>query len=100
MSLLANFRKAKSAEECEELIYGRTPTELGQIIFSLLQAERHYSAEQIAELEGMTAQTIRKDIKAGLFGGEYFARNSRQLRVSASGIEKWRELFRVEVPVK
>lgn len=92
------FRRARSADECTELIYGRTPEELGRIIFSLIETEKHYTPEEIGELEGMTAQTIRRDIKAGLFGGEYYARNKRQLRVSSSGIAAWRELFKVRVP--
>jgi hypothetical protein len=95
MTLQQKFRRAKTAEECRELIYGQTPEDLGRVIFSLVAAERHYSPEEIAELEGMTAQTIRRDIKAGLFG-DYWRRNPRQLRVSTTGIARWRELFRVK----
>jgi hypothetical protein len=97
MTLLEKFRRAQSPDECRGLVYGHTPEELGTVIFALTQAEQHYSPEQIAKLEGMSSQTIRHDIKAGLFGGEYFARNARQLRVSASGVHQWRQLFRVQV---
>lgn len=97
MTLLEKFRAAKSAEECRQLIYGKTPEDLAGVIFSLSQAEQHYSPEEIAQLERMSTQTIRQDIKAGLFGGEYYRRNPRQLRVSASGVHQWRQLFRVKV---
>lgn len=94
---LERFRKAESPEALKELIYGQTPEDLAHVIFNLVQTEKHYSAAEIAELEGMDAKTIRRDIKAGLFGGEYFNRNGKSLRVSASGVAAWRELFRVKV---
>lgn len=71
--------------------------EIAHAFFHFLKVEKHYSAEEIAELEGMHPDTIRRDIKAGLFGGHYFARNPRQLRVSASAVESWRASFRINV---
>lgn len=76
---------------------GRSRDEIAAAIFSLLEAEPHYSPDEIAALSGMSAETIKKDIRAGLFGGEYYQRAGNQLRVSASGVAAWRAGFRVPV---
>ena len=94
---LERFRKADSPQAVKELIYGQTVEDLAQAIYELVKTEKHYSPNEIAELEGMDPKTIRRDIKRGLFGGEYFARDGKCLRVSSRGVAAWRELFRVKV---
>jgi len=45
----------------------------------------------------MKKRTILADIHAGKFGGEYFKRSENQITVSASGVNAWRDQFRVIV---
>jgi hypothetical protein len=95
---LDGLRKAKSSDEIEQLIATYTRAQLAHLIFVLVRVEKHFTADEVASLESMDPATIRRDIKAGLFGGEYYARNKRQLRVSASGVAAWRASFKVRVP--
>jgi hypothetical protein len=91
-------RRADSPASVRELIYDVSVEDLAQLIYELVRVEKHYSAAEVAELEGLNPKTVRNDIKAGLFGGEYYARDGRALRVSTSGIRTWRSLFRHKVP--
>src|SRR5262249_41800711 len=87
----------KNREEIARMLAGKTRAELIDIIASLAIIEPHFTAGQIASLSGMTTRTVLADIHAGRFGGQYFKRSPNQITVSASGVNVWRNSFRVVV---
>lgn len=88
---------AKSREEIEQALAGKTRAELIDIIFSLSTVEQHFRPAEVASRSGMTKRTVLADIHAGRFGGAYYKRAGNQITVSASSINAWRRSFRVEV---
>lgn len=68
------------------------------IIFSLSTVEEHFTPAEIAGRSKMSKSAVYSDIRRGRFGGEYFKRSSKQVTVSASGVNAWRSSFRVVVP--
>jgi len=88
----------KSPEEIEKALIGKSRKELIDIICRLATVEQHYRPGEIAVRSAMTKRTVLADIHAGRFGGEYFKRSVNQITVSASGVNAWRQNFRVIVP--
>jgi hypothetical protein len=88
---------AKSREEIQRALTGKTRAELIDLIYSLSTVEPHFRPAEIARRSGMTKRTILADIHSGRFNGEYFKRAGNQITVSASGVNAWRRSFRVEV---
>lgn len=87
----------KYRDEIEKALAGKSRAELIDIIVSMCEVEQHYRPAEIAARSGMTTRTILADIHAGRFGGEYFKRERNQIMVSASGVNAWRDQFRVAV---
>ena len=88
----------KSPEEIEKALIGKSRKELIAIICSLATVEQHFKAAEIAARSAMKKRTVLADIHAGKFGGEYYKRADNQITVSASGVNAWRQSFRVVVP--
>jgi len=87
----------KSPEEIDEALADRSQRELIAVIVSLVNVEQHFTPAEIASRSGMTKRTVLADIHAGRFNGEYYKRAGNQITVSASGVNAWRESFRVVV---
>src|SRR6266536_918402 len=87
----------KSHPEIERALMGKTRAELIDLIFSLATVEQHFKPAEIATRSAMKKRTVLADIHAGKFGGEYYKRADNQITVSASGVNAWRESFRVVV---
>jgi hypothetical protein len=87
----------KSREQIEEALIGKSRSQLIDIIVSQSTLEQHFTAAQIASSSSMTKRTILADIHAGRFNGEYYKRSGNQITVSATGVNAWRNSFRVEV---
>lgn len=87
----------KSREEIERALVGKTRAELLDIIVSMATVEQHFRPSEVAARSAMTKRTILADIHAGRFNGEYFKRSENQITVSASGVNAWRNQFRVIV---
>jgi hypothetical protein len=88
----------KSREEIQKALIGKSRKELIDIICCLVTVEQHYKPAEVAARSGMKKRTVLADIHAGKFGGEYYKRAENQITVSASGVNAWRESFRVVVP--
>jgi DNA-binding transcriptional ArsR family regulator len=87
----------KNREEIGRALARKTRAELIDIIFSLSTIEQHLKPAEIARRSGMTKRTVLADVHKGRFGGEYYKRAGNQITVSASGINAWRDSFRVIV---
>jgi hypothetical protein len=87
----------KSPEEIERALIGKSRKELIDIIYRLATVEQHYKPAEIAARSAMKKRTVLADIHAGKFGGEYFKRAENQITVSATGINVWRNSFRIIV---
>jgi hypothetical protein len=87
----------KSPEEIERALIGKSRKELIDIIYRLATVEQHYKPAEIAARSAMKKRTVLADIHAGKFGGEYFKRAENQITVSASGVNVWRNSFRIIV---
>ena len=85
----------KSPEEIEKALIGKSRRELIAIICGLATVEQHFKAGEIAARSAMKKRSVLADIHAGKFGGEYYKRAENQITVSASGVNAWRESFRV-----
>ena len=92
-----NF-SGKRPEEIEKALIGKSRKELIAVICSLATVEQHYKPSEIAARSAMKKRTVLADVHAGKFGGEYYKRAENQITVSASGVNAWRESFRVVVP--
>lgn len=90
----------KSSEEIEKALIGKSRKELIDIICRLATVEQHYKPAEIATRSAMKKRTVLADIHEGKFGGEYYKRAENQITVSASGVNAWRESFRVIVEPK
>jgi hypothetical protein len=89
----------KTREQMERLLQHHSRDELVSVIFSLVTVEQFYKPAEIAARSRMSKRTVLDDIHAGKFGGEFFKRSDNQLMVSASGVNAWRNGFRVRVNV-
>jgi hypothetical protein len=90
----------KTPEEIEKALIGKSRKELIGIICRLATVEQHYKPAEIAARSAMKKRTVLADIHAGKFGGEYYKRAENQITVSASGVNAWRQSFRVVVVPK
>jgi hypothetical protein len=86
----------KTREQIDRALRDKTRTELIDMIHSLATVEQHFKPAEIASRSGMKKRTVLADIHAGKFGGEYYNRAENQITVSASGVNAWRESFRVK----
>ena len=87
----------KNRDDIERALVGKSRKELIDIICRLAAVEQHYKPAEIASRSAMKKRTVLADIHAGKFGGEYFKRAENQITVSASGVNVWRNSFRIIV---
>lgn len=86
----------KPRDEIERALAGKPPAELIDIICQMTAVEQLFKPAEIAKASRVPRKTVLAEIKAGKFG-DYFARGDNSLAVPASGVHRWRALFRVRV---
>jgi hypothetical protein len=89
----------KTREEIENALASRSRSELLDIIFSLTTVEQWFKPAEIAARSRLNKRLVLRDIRAGKFG-DYFCRAENSLAVPASGVNQWRNNFRVPAKPK
>ena len=85
---------AKTREQIESVLAGKTRPELLDIIFSLTTVEQLFKPAEIARRSCLNKRAVLRDIRDGKFG-DYYCRAENSIAVPASGVNKWRDRFRV-----
>lgn len=84
----------KSREQLEVTLRHKTRAELLDVIHSLVTVEQLLKPGEIAARSCLNKRAVLRDIRDGKFG-DYYCRAENSIAVSASGVNKWRNSFRV-----
>ena len=92
----SNVRKlfGKTREEVEKQLAGKSRAELLDLIHSLVTVEQLLKPAEIAARSCLNKRAVLRDIREGKFG-DYYCRAENSIAVPASGVNKWRNSFRV-----
>lgn len=89
----------KTRDEQERILANKSRADLLDIIFSLTTVEQLLKPAEIAARSCLNKRAVLRDIRDGKFG-DYFCRAENSLAVPASGVNEWRNNFRVPVKPK
>src|SRR6266404_2437550 len=84
----------KTREQIESALAGKSRSELLDIIFSLTTVEQLFKPAEIAARSRLNKRAVLRDIRDGKFG-DYFCRAENSIAIPASGVNEWRNRFRV-----
>jgi|SRR5262245_22871100 len=84
----------KTREQLESMLAAKTRSELLDIIFSLTTVEQLLKPAEIAARSCLNKRAVLRDIRDGKFG-DYYCRAENSISVPASGVNQWRNRFRV-----
>jgi hypothetical protein len=84
----------KTRAELEAALASKCRSELLDIIFSLVTVEQLLKPSEIAARSCLNKRAVLRDIRDGKFG-DYYCRAENSIAVPASGVNKWRNTFRV-----
>src|SRR5436305_12547611 len=88
-----NFR-GKTREQLETALAHRSRSELIDLIHSLVTVEVLLKTAEIAARSCLNKRAVLRDIRDGKFG-DYYCRAENSIAVPASGVNQWRNNFRV-----
>jgi hypothetical protein len=86
--------RGKTREQLEVTLRHKSRTELIDLIHSLIEVEQWLKPAQIASLCCINKRAILRAIRNGELG-DYFCRAENSLAVPISGVNRWRNNFRV-----
>ena len=89
----------KTRAEIERTLAHKSRSELVGLIHSLVEVEQLLKPGQIAERCCLNKRAVLRDIRDGKFG-DYFCRAENSLLVPLSGVNQWRNRFRVPAKPK
>ena len=89
----------KTREEIEKQLAGKSRRELIDLIYSLVTVEQLLKPAEIAARSCLNKRAVLRDIRDGKFG-DYFCRAENSIAVPASGVNEWRNNFRVPASPK
>lgn len=89
----------KTREEIEKQLAGKSRAELLDLIHSLVTVEQLLKPAEIAARSCLNKRAVLRDIRDGKFG-DYYCRAENSIAVPASGVNKWRNNFRVPAKPK
>ena len=91
--------RGKTREQIERSLAGRSRPELLDLIFSLITVEQLFKPSEIAARSCLNKRAVLRDIRDGKFG-DYFIRAENSITVPASGVNAWRNRFRVPAEIR
>src|SRR6187549_3586352 len=91
--------RGTSLEELEVELRHKSRAELIQEIYSLRTVEQLLKPAEIAARSCLNKRAVLRDIRDGKFG-DYFCRAENSIAVPASGVNRWRNNFRVPAKPK
>jgi hypothetical protein len=86
--------RGKSRDQIEAALAHRSRAELLDLIHSLVSVEQLFKPAQIAALSCVNRRIVLRDVHAGKFG-HYYVRAENSIAIPASGVNRWRNSFRV-----
>ena len=89
----------KTREQLEAALRHKSRSELIDLIHSLLTVEQLLKPTEIAARSCLNKRAVLRDIRDGKFG-DYFVRAENSICVPASGVNQWRDRFRVPAKPK
>ena len=84
----------KTREQLEAALRHKSRGELIDLIHSLATVEQLLKPAEIASRSCLNKRAVLRDIRDGKFG-DYFVRAENSICVPASGVNQWRDRFRV-----
>jgi hypothetical protein len=89
----------KSRDQIEAALAHKSRSELVDLIYSLVPVEQLLKPAEIAARSCLNKRAVLRDIRDGKFG-DYFCRAENSIAVPASGVNEWRNNFRVPAKPK
>jgi len=86
--------RGKTHEQLEAALAHKSRSELIDLIFSLVTVEQLLKPAEIAARSCLNKRAVLRDIRDGKFG-DYYCRAENSVAVPASGVNEWRDNFRV-----
>jgi hypothetical protein len=86
--------RGKSYEQVKAAVANKSRRELIDLIYSLVTVEQFLKPAEIAARSCLNKRAVLRDIRDGKFG-DYYCRAENSIAVPASGVNKWRNNFRV-----
>ena len=91
--------RGKTREQLEAALAHKSRSELIDLIFSLVTIEQLFKPAEIAARSCINKRAVLRDIRDGKFG-PYICRAENSIAVPASGVNEWRNSFRVPAKPK
>jgi len=88
--------RGKTREQLEAALAYKSRSELIDLIFSLVTVEQLLKPAEIAARSCLNKRAVLCDSRNGKFG-DYYCRAENSIAVPASGVNQWRNKFRVPV---
>jgi hypothetical protein len=89
----------KTREQLEVALRHKSRSELIDLIHSLVTVEQLLKPAEIASRSCLNKRAVLRDIRDGKFG-DYYCRAENSIAVPASGVNRWRNSFRVPANAK
>ena len=86
--------RGKTREQLEVALRHKSRSELVGLIHSFVTVEQLFKPAEIAARSCLNKRAVLRDIRDGKFG-DYYCRAENSLAIPASGVNKWRNSFRV-----
>ena len=93
------YLRGKTREQLKAALTHKSRSELIDLIFSLVTVEQLFKPAEIAARSCINKRAVLRDIRDGKFG-TYFCRAENSIAVPASGVNEWRNNFRVPAKPK
>jgi hypothetical protein len=86
--------RGKTREQLEAALAQKSRAELIDLVQSLVTVEQLFKPAEITARSCLNKRAVLRDIRDGKFG-DYYCRAENSIAVPASGVNKWRNSFRV-----
>ena len=91
--------RGKTREQVDTALAHKSRSELIDLIYSLVTVEELFKPSEIAARSRLNKRAVLRDIRDGKFG-DYYCRAENSIAVPASGVNAWRNNFRVPAKLK
>jgi len=91
--------RGKTREQIEAALAHKSRSDLLDLIYSLVTVEELFKPSEIAARSCLNKRAVLRDIRDGKFG-DYYCRAENSIAVPASGVNEWRNNFRVPAKPK
>jgi hypothetical protein len=93
------YLRGKTREQLDTALAHKSRSELIDLIYSLVTVEQLFKPSEIAARSCLNKRAVLRDIRDGKFG-DYYCRAENSIAVPASGVNEWRNNFRVPAKLK